>query len=94
MPVPRVRLSPWRLVWIRFRCHKAGLVSAVFILLLVLLCLSAPLIAAWSGNDPFNVNFFARFEPAGSQYWLGADELGRDVFLRLLYGGQVSLMVA
>ncbi|MDD1782809.1 ABC transporter permease [Enterovibrio sp. ZSDZ35] len=85
--------SPWYLVWKRFCRHKAGLVSGIFILVLAILCLSAPLLAAWFGHDPFAVDFFVRLEPAGSQYWLGTDELGRDVFLRLLYGGQISLAV-
>ncbi|WP_232313090.1 ABC transporter permease [Enterovibrio coralii] len=85
--------SPSYLVWQRFCSHKAGLVSAVFIALLAVLCISAPLITSWFGHDPFAVDFFARFEHSSSKHWLGADELGRDVFLRLLYGGQVSLAV-
>ncbi|OEF53012.1 NAD synthetase [Enterovibrio norvegicus] len=85
--------SPWMLVWHRFCQHKAGLISAVFVFLLTLLCFSAPLLADWFGHDPFEVDFMTRFEPVSDTHWLGADELGRDVFLRLLYGGQVSLAV-
>nr|WP_217538671.1 ABC transporter permease [Vibrio metschnikovii] len=92
-PKAQPSVSPWRLVWNRFKRHKAGLVSAIFVVLLVILCFSASLIARWMGHDPFDVNFFARLEPASSTHWLGTDELGRDVFLRLLYGGQISLMV-
>ncbi|NNN82856.1 ABC transporter permease [Vibrio sp. A8-1] len=92
-PKAQPSVSPWRLVWSRFKRHKAGVVSAIFVVLLVILCFSASLIARWMGHDPFDVNFFARLEPASSTHWLGTDELGRDVFLRLLYGGQISLMV-
>ena len=45
------------------------------------------------GTDSGRVNLFSRLAPPSAQAFLGTDELGRDVFLRLLEGGQVSLLV-
>jgi peptide/nickel transport system permease protein len=50
-------------------------------------------IAHLSGIDPNSTNLLRRFKPPTAQHWLGTDDLGRDVMLRLLYGGQVSIAV-
>lgn len=57
------------------------------------LSLAAPLIAALMGQDVEAVDLFNRFAPSSAENLLGTDELGRDLLLRLLYGGQVSLFV-
>ena len=53
----------------------------------------APLAAAWLGHDPNAVDLLDRFAPPAPEHPLGTDELGRDLLLRLLYGGRVSLFV-
>jgi peptide/nickel transport system permease protein len=53
----------------------------------------APLAQGWLGADPFQPDLFARYEPASAAHPLGADELGRDILLRLLFGARVSLAV-
>lgn len=60
---------------------------------LVVLSLAAPLIAWALGHDPEEVDLLARFESPSWSHPLGTDDLGRDVLLRLLYGGRVSLAV-
>jgi peptide/nickel transport system permease protein len=66
---------------------------------LVLLCtiaaasLAAPLVATVLGIDAQSVDLFDRVAGPSLQHLLGTDELGRDVFLRLLEGGRVSLMI-
>ncbi|MDY0009333.1 MAG: ABC transporter permease [Bdellovibrionales bacterium] len=64
------------------------------ILLLTVLCFAAPWIESLRGINSNEADLALRFLPPSAQHWLGTDELGRDVFLRLLYGGQVSLGVA
>jgi peptide/nickel transport system permease protein len=64
------------------------------ILLLAALCFSAGWIEALRGIDSNSADLALRFLPPSAAHWLGTDELGRDVFVRLLYGGQVSLGVA
>ena len=62
-------------------------------MLLALCSLAAPLLAAWLGHDPNAVDLLGRFAAPSVSHPLGTDELGRDLLLRLLYGGQVSLFV-
>lgn len=65
-----------------------------FLLALLAVCFSAGAIEnalALAGNE---ADLGSRFLPPSSVHFLGTDELGRDVFIRLLYGGQVSLLVA
>lgn len=85
--------SPWRLTLRRFTHHRLAVFGAILLLILTILSLAAPLVAMITGHDPEEVNLFRRLEPASWNHPLGTDELGRDCMLRLLYGGQVSLLV-
>jgi peptide/nickel transport system permease protein len=85
--------SPTRLVWRRLLRHRLAQASLVFVTVLLVLSLAAPLIASLRGVDPATTDLLRRLEPPSAQNWLGTDELGRDLFQRLLDGGRVSLMV-
>jgi peptide/nickel transport system permease protein len=61
--------------------------------LLGLAALLAPLAQSWLGVDPAAPDLFARYAPPSAEHPLGADELGRDLLLRLLQGARVSLTV-
>jgi peptide/nickel transport system permease protein len=73
--------------------HRLAQVSLVFLGVLLVLSLAAPLIAQARAIDPTMTDLLRRFEPPSATFWLGTDELGRDLFQRLLDGGRVSLMV-
>ena len=75
------------------RKNKVGLVSALFLGILFLLCLSAPLWEVVLSIDSSRVQLVQRFDAPNLQNWLGTDDLGRDIFIRLLYAGQISLAV-
>ena len=92
MSAPR-RRSPIRLTLERFLEHRMALASAAVLAVLSLAAAGAPLIAAWLALDPNEVDLLARYAPPSAAHPLGTDELGRDVALRLLYGGRVSLLV-
>jgi peptide/nickel transport system permease protein len=82
-----------RLLWRRFLRHRLALASLLVLALLAAITLAAPLIEAALGLDANRVDLFARFAPSSAAHPLGTDELGRDLLLRLLYGGQISLAV-
>lgn len=86
-------VSPGRLLLRRFLRHRLAVLSGVVLLVLTACSLAAPLAAAWLGHDPNAVDLLGRFAPPSAEHPLGTDELGRDLLLRLLYGGQVSLFV-
>ena len=77
----------------RFLQHRLALGSLIGLIILAILSVSAPGIEAMLGIDPSVVNLLARFAPPSLSHPLGTDELGRDMLLRLLYGGQISLAV-
>jgi peptide/nickel transport system permease protein len=77
----------------RLLSHPLAVASAVILLVLAVLVLAAPLFAQVLGIDSTTVELLNRYQPPSSAHPLGTDELGRDLLLRLLYGGQVSLFV-
>ncbi len=92
MSRPEVAVSPWRLRWRRFLRHRAGVLSLVVLGLLVLFALVALPMQRF-GWDPDATDLFARFDPPSAKHWLGTDEAGRDELIRLMVGGQMSLLV-
>jgi peptide/nickel transport system ATP-binding protein len=91
--------SQWRLAWDRLRHDRVAVVSAAFIGLLILLAIFAPVIAHLAGhgvdqqNDTTGLTAAGLPRPPSSAYWFGTDDLGRDVFVRTIYGARVSLVV-
>ena len=81
----------WATVFQRLRYDR---VTVVFGLLLAAIILSAVFAGLLSSVDPFKTSMLARLKPIGTEgHWLGTDELGRDMFTRLLYGGRLSLFM-
>ncbi len=85
--------SPTALVARRFLRHRLAVGGALVLAVLALAAAAAPLVAAGLDTDGRTVDLFNRFQPATAAHPLGTDELGRDVLVRLLYGGRVSLLV-
>jgi peptide/nickel transport system permease protein len=86
-------IGVWRLRWRRFVHHRPAMTSLVALGLLVLFVLAAfPMI--WiTGIDPDATDLLSRFDPPSAQHWLGTDDAGRDELIRLMIGGQISLLV-
>jgi peptide/nickel transport system permease protein len=91
--------SPLRLFWSRLRSDRVAMASAGFIVLLIIVAIAAPLIVNIFGlSGPYTQNpnltdaFGSPTGPSGAHPF-GVDELGRDVFSRVIYGARVSLEV-
>jgi len=93
IPDAKIGESVWALTRRRFFRHRLAVASAGVLGFLALACLSAPVAEIFIGTEQGAVNLFNRFQGASLAHPFGTDELGRDVMLRLLYGGQVSLFV-
>jgi peptide/nickel transport system permease protein len=81
----------WTGVLRRLARDRVAMASAVVLLLIVLAAVFAPWVAP---ADPYKASMLRRLLPIGSAgYWLGTDELGRDMLTRLIYGGRLSLLM-
>jgi peptide/nickel transport system permease protein len=86
----------WAEVWLRMRRNHIGLLCGIVQVILILIALTAsPLSHLVLHQDPFAQDLVHTFaKPGAGGHLLGTDELGRDTFSRLLYGAQVTLLVA
>lgn len=84
-------LTPGQLIWRRFRRHRMALFGMVgFSLLLLFVIIGSFYISDERANA---VDLQARLSAPNSQYIMGTDSTGRDVFSRIIHGGQISLFV-
>ena len=92
--------SPLQLFWRRLRQDRVALAALVFIGILVVFALAAPLIVKLFGAPPPNqqstkaLDQFGTLPGPSGAHLFGVDQLGRDVFSRVVYGARVSLEVA
>ncbi|MBV9424676.1 MAG: ABC transporter permease [Solirubrobacterales bacterium] len=91
--------SPWQLFWRRFRADRVAMASGIFIVLLILVAIFAPLIVSILGlpgpsvqNPNLTDAFGTPIGPTGAHPF-GVDPLGEDVMSRVIYGARVSLEV-
>lgn len=91
--VGQTAVGPWRLRWRRLRRHRVAMASLVVLGLLVLFALAAWPMQSLLQIDPDATDLLSRFEPPSAQHWLGTDDAGRDELIRLMVGGQISLLV-
>ena len=91
--------SPRRLFWQRLRRDRVALVALGFIVLLVVVAIAAPLIVQIAGvpgpyvQNPNALDAFGSPTGPSAAHPFGVDQLGRDVFARVLYGARTSLEV-
>ena len=85
-----LHISGARRAWLEFRRNRFALAGSVFIIFIALMGILAPVV---STHDPFKQSLRKRMKPPTAEHWMGTDELGRDVYSRLVYGARVSLFV-
>lgn len=74
----------------QFPRHRAAMAGLVFLAVICLAAILAPLVAPY---DPVQIKLGAKLRPPSFEHWLGTDHFGRDIFSRLIYGGRTSLTV-
>jgi peptide/nickel transport system permease protein len=90
--------SPWQLAWARLRHDRVAIGSIIVIVLITLVAIFAPLIAALIGHSPsaqypyLALNGYGLPIGPNRSFLFGADDLGRDVLVRVAYGARISLV--
>ncbi|MCF6092398.1 ABC transporter permease [Microaerobacter geothermalis] len=83
-------VSPWYEGFHRLRKQKMALIGGTIIFVFVLVAIFAPLIT----TQPYDgSNLGNRLKPPSPEHWFGTDNLGRDIFTRVIYGARISLWV-
>ncbi len=81
------------IAWQRFRQHRLAMVAGLLLIVLTGLTLSAPLVGWVLGTDAEAIDLGTRLAGPSLAHPLGTDEIGRDLLLRLLEGGKISLAI-
>ena len=84
-------LTPGQLVWRRFRKHRMALLGGIGVVLLLFFIIGGSIIVPESRANETDLK--ARLTGPTSEHWFGTDSVGRDVFNRIIYGGQISLFI-
>jgi len=83
--------SPWVLAWRRLRRNGSALVGLAGLLVVLLVTLAAPRLAPY---DPIQTDYNHIQEPPSTLHKFGTDDLGRDIFSRVIWGGRESIGAA
>ncbi len=82
------RIRPRPAAWQRFLRHRTAVGGTALIVLVGLGAIAAPVLAS---HGPISVDLLAPFRPPGPGHLFGTDDLGRDLFSRIVYGGRYAL---
>lgn len=77
-------------VWRQLRRHRVAMASMAFFVLASLFCAAAPLLTA---HDFDTIDLTQIRQPPSISHILGTDDLGRDLWARILYGGRISILI-
>ena len=80
-----------RTVWIKFKRDKSAVAGLIIVALLTLAAVLSVWLAPWSAVTGQNLE--EALQPPSWKHWMGTDQFGRDVALRVLYGARISLFV-
>ena len=83
-------VSLWKITWTRLRQHRIAVAGSVFVLLFIVVSLTAPIIAPY---DPTHTDLQQTLKAPSFSHPFGTDHFGRDVFSRIIYGARTSLLI-
>ena len=84
-------MSLGQLTWRRFRRHRMAIFGSVVTILMLLFAFGGMLV--FSEADSNRTETGARLQPPSREHIFGTDTIGRDIFARTIYGGQISLLI-
>lgn len=78
-------------VFRRFLRRKVSVAAAIILLTIILACIFGPMFIT---TDPLEQDILNAYQAPSSAHWFGTDNMGRDIFIRMLYGGRNSLSIS
>lgn len=93
--INRPSISYWKDSWRKLKKNKLAIIGLAFIILISLSAIFVPILAKLLVNHDFKTTNLAitNMKPS-AEYWLGTDHLGRDLFVRIMFGARYSLIIA
>ncbi|MDD2958695.1 MAG: ABC transporter permease [Lachnospiraceae bacterium] len=88
--IDRTSFSYWQISWRRFKKDKLAMGGLVVIIVMTLCAVIGPMLSPY---DYDQTDFIAILQGPSAKHWFGTDLLGRDVFVRTLYGARISLSI-
>jgi peptide/nickel transport system permease protein len=76
--------------WDRLRRHRLAVASLLLLVVVTIACVAAPILAGYEFDA---IDLASIRTPPSFDHWMGTDDLGRDLFTRVLYGGRVSMLI-
>ena len=80
-----------QMAWFRFRRNPAALIGATIVISVTMLAIFAPILSPSPQSAGSFVDFAHRHHPPSAEYWFGTDNVGRDIFTRVIFGYRISL---
>lgn len=88
--ISKPSITFWSDVWRRFRKNKLSMLGLIILILVILMVCFGPLI---SGKDYQYIDYSVANLKPNAEYWFGTDEMGRDIFTRVCFGGRISIII-
>lgn len=89
--IVRPSISYWQDAWRRLKTNKLAIVSLIFIVIITILAIAVP----WLSKYDYKTNDLAMSNQwPSTTHWFGTDQLGRDMFVRVMFGARYSLIIA
>ena len=88
--IGRPSVSYWKDSWRKLKCNRLALIGLIFVTLITLAAILVPMLSKfhYAGNDLMATN-----QGPSLEHWFGTDSLGRDLFVRVMYGARYSLFI-
>ncbi len=88
--ISRESVSYWKNCWRRFRKDKLAMTGLIILIIMTLLAIFVPIFSPYTYDQ---TDFLAMLQWPSAKHWFGTDKMGRDIFVRTMYGARISLSI-